>query len=156
MESTLSQTDKPGHRPPDPGRIQPIERSVLSRRSVPPKLRTRHAQAQQPVRPRGQRRGHRITGRARQVRLDQHHGPPATPRPTQPTSVERPHPGRVPHGHLQVTDPPPYPWPRTPRSRPGQRPRRVPVTAWAPPPPPAPVAPDALPAAKPTLAAPHG
>src|SRR5580704_11194163 len=48
MESTLSQTDKPGHRPPDPGRVQPVERGVIGRRPVSPKLGTRHAQAQQP------------------------------------------------------------------------------------------------------------
>src|SRR6185312_4436261 len=41
--------EEPGHRPPDPGRVQPVKRSVLRRRPVPPQLTPGHAQAQQPV-----------------------------------------------------------------------------------------------------------
>src|SRR2546430_15736788 len=59
MESTLSQAEEPGHRPPDPGGVEPVRDRVISSRSILPKLPPRHAQAQQPVRPRGQRRGHR-------------------------------------------------------------------------------------------------
>src|SRR5215471_3646694 len=95
MESTLSQTEEPGHRAPDPGRVEPMSNRVIGRRSVLPKLTTRHAQAQQPVRPRGQRRGHGMSGRPRQVRLDQHHGTRRGFQLTQPSGVERPHRGRV-------------------------------------------------------------
>src|ERR1700759_4141465 len=53
MESTLSQTDKPGHRPPDPGRVQPVERSVIGGGPRPPRLRAPGTPAPQPGRARG-------------------------------------------------------------------------------------------------------
>src|SRR5215470_3428863 len=48
------QAEEPGHRPPDPGRVEPVRNRVIKWRAVPPQFTPRHAQAQQPVRPRGQ------------------------------------------------------------------------------------------------------
>src|ERR1700759_5129371 len=72
IENALSQTEEPGHRAPDPGRVQPMERSVLRRRPVPAQLTQWYAHAEQPVRPRGQRGRHGMRRRPGQRRLEQH------------------------------------------------------------------------------------
>ena len=134
---SLGQAEEPGHRAPDPGRVQSLPGGVISRRPVPPQLAALHPEAQQPVRPRRQRRGHRERGRPRQVRLDQHDGARRRLERPQPVGVERPDRGRV----------------RRP-SRPGRRPRRAPGRAEARPRPPPPAARTHHLAATPTPAAP--
>src|SRR6202012_4039628 len=44
IENALSQAEEPSHRAPDPGRVQPVERSVLRWRPVPPQLTPGDAQ----------------------------------------------------------------------------------------------------------------
>ena len=51
MKRALSQTEEPGHRTPNPGRVQPVPRGMIARRPVLPELGALHPQAQQPVRP---------------------------------------------------------------------------------------------------------
>src|SRR2546425_6914484 len=53
-------------------RVEPVRNRVISGRPVLPQFGARHAQAQQPVRPRGQRGGDREGGRPRQVRSEEH------------------------------------------------------------------------------------